>query len=244
MTARRKRKTQTARAASRRLRALADPKRSESSAWFFRTGPGEYGEGDRFLGIPVPTLRRQAGDLDHLPLPEIRKLLASPWHEERLLALLVLVRRYQRGEETQREQVFRFYMAQSRRVDNWDLVDVSAPSIVGAHLSKTGGSVLRRLARSRNLWDRRIAIVSTLGFIRRGDLGPTFDLARLLLDDSHDLIHKAAGWILREAGRRDPRSLRDFLARHASRMPRTMLRYAIERFPDLERREWLARGAR
>jgi len=231
----------SARAVSRRLKALADPKRAEASAWFFRTGPGQYGEGDRFLGLDVPTMRRQATAFEDLPLSEIRKLLASPWHEERLVALLVLVRRYARGGGGERERIFRFYLRHARRVNNWDLVDASAPYIVGAHLGRRGVSLLRRLARSSNLWERRIAIVSTAAFIRRGHLDATFDIARRLLKEPYDLIHKAAGWMLREAGKRDPDALRDFLSRHAVEMPRTMLRYSIERFPGPERRRWLGR---
>jgi 3-methyladenine DNA glycosylase AlkD len=186
-------------------------------------------------------MRQEARVFERLPLAEIRKLLASSWHEERLLALLVLVRRYGRADARERARIFRFYLAHTNRVNNWDLVDASAPAIVGAHLVQGRRAVLKRLAHSRNLWHRRIAIVSTLAFIRREETAPTFELARLLLGDSQDLIHKAAGWMLREAGKRDRRALRDFLVRHAPRMPRTMLRYAIERFPERERRQWLGR---
>ena len=233
----------TARAASRRLKTLADPKRAEVSAWFFRTGPGEYGEGDRFLGIAAPAMHREARAFEGLSLTELRRLLASRWHEKRVLALLVLVRRYERGDEPERGRIFRFYLRQTGRVNNWDLVDASAPYIVGARLAqrRTGLSPLRRLARSRNLWERRIAIVATAAFIRRAELAPTFEIAERLLADPHDLIHQATGWMLREAGKRDPRALRRFLRLHARRMPRTMLRYAIERFEPAERRCWLAR---
>ena len=231
---------QTARAASRRLRALSSPRRAKSSAWFFKTGPGEYGEGDRFLGITVPALRREARAFRELPLAEIERLLASPWHEERLFALLVLERRYERGEDAERDRIFRFYLSHLRHVNNWDLVDLSAPSIVGEHLSGRSVALLRRLVRSRVLWERRVAIVATFAFLRRGQVRPTFELARRLLSDPEELLHKATGWALREAGKKDAAGLRAFLADHGPLMPRTMLRYAIERFPRSERLKWLA----
>jgi len=229
----------TARAASRRLKALSDSRRAKVSAWFFKTGPGEYGEGDRFLGITVPALRKETRTFREIEFSELRKLLGSRWHEERLFALLILARRYERADHGERERIFRFYLAHAGRVNNWDLVDLSAPSIVGEHLANRSRAVLARLARSPILWERRIAIVSTFAFLRRGELAPTFGLARRLLRDPHELIHKAAGWALREAGKRDPDALRGFLVRHSRVMPRTMLRYAIERFPDRERRAWL-----
>src|SRR5262249_3730455 len=153
---------------------------------------------------------------------EVERLLASPWHEERLFALLVLVRRFERGETTEREQIFRFYLSHLPCVDNWDLVDVSAPSIVGEHLVSKNLALLRRLVRSPVLWERRVAIVATFAFLRRGRLRPTFELARLLFDDQEELLHKAAGWALREAGKKDAGVLRAFLVRHARAMPRTM----------------------
>ena len=227
--------------ASRRLKSLGNARRAKISAWFFKTGPGEYGEGDQFLGIAVPVLRREAKSFDELEFPEIERLLASRWHEERLLALLILIRRYEGGKAMERERIFRFYLAHLPRVNNWDLVDVSAPAIVGEHLAGKNLALLRRLVRSRVLWERRVAIVSTFAFLRRGKLEPTFELAWRLLDDPELLLHKAAGWALREAGKKDEAALRAFLARHAHVMPRTMLRYSIERFPRNERLEWLGR---
>ncbi|HEY6051098.1 MAG TPA: DNA alkylation repair protein [Thermoanaerobaculia bacterium] len=238
------RSRQSAAAASARLRSLGNPKRARASAWFFKTGAGEYGEGDRFLGLDAATMHREARTFRDFPLGEIEKLLDSPWHEERLVALLVLVGSYERAPREERERIFRFYLAHTSRVNNWDLVDASAPRIVGAHLGPKGGALRRRLARSQNLWERRIAIVSTLASIRAGELAATFETARLLLSDGHDLIHKAAGWMLREAGKRDPAALRRFLAANGEKMPRTMLRYAIERFDPEERRGWMSRGGR
>jgi len=234
-------RTHSARSASRRLKALSNARRAKILAWFLKTGPGEYGEGDRFLGINVPILRREAKAFSELELPEIRRLLSSPWHEERFFALLILIRRFERAESAERERIFRFYLAHLRSVNNWDLVDLSAPSIVGEHLAGKNVALLRRLVRSRVLWERRVAIVATFAFLRRGKLGPTFELARRLLDDPEELLHKAAGWALREAGKKDAALLRAFLDRHAHVMPRTMLRYAIEKFPRSERLEWLGR---
>lgn len=214
-------------------------------AWFFKTGPGEYGEGDRFIGIRVPVLRKLVKDYDDLPLPTVVALLHSPWHEARLLALLILVRHYQRGTPTIREQIYRTYLREKDRVNNWDLVDSSAHLIVGEHLrARLPGPIplLTRLARSRHLWSRRIAIIATLAFIRQGDHHETLRLAELLRDDPHDLIHKAVGWMLREVGQRDAAALRSFLDVHAAVMPRTMLRYAIEKMSPARRAAYLKAG--
>ena len=221
---------------------LRNARRAEGVARFFKTGPGEYGAGDRFLGIDLPTLRRLVREFAALPLGEVATALASPWHEERLVALLLLVRRYQRGTSRDREAIYRLYMRRRTRVNNWDLVDLSAEHIVGAHLVNGSRTVLTALARSPRLWDRRIAIIATAHYIKRGEFGPTLQLARLLLGDEHDLIHKAVGWMLREVGKRDRAVEEAFLRRHAHRMPRTMLRYAIERFPERLRKRYLAAG--
>jgi 3-methyladenine DNA glycosylase AlkD len=223
-----------------RLRALGDPIRAAGCARFFKTGPGEYGEGDRFLGITVPVQRRVAHEFRDLPLPEVAMLLASPMHEDRFVALEILVMQYERGDKAAREAVFRFYLAHTAAINNWDLVDTSARYIVGAHLFERPRARIFRLARSKNLWERRIAMVATHDWICRGDLADAYAVAELLLDDPHDLMHKAVGWTLREAGARDRPALLAFLRRHYARMPRTALRYAIEHLPPAQRTRILA----
>ena len=220
--------------------ALADPARAEGVSRFFKTAPGQYGAGDRFLGIRVPALRTLAVRYQSLSLRELSALLASPWHEERLLALLILVRQYSRAEPADREKIYRLYVSRMARINNWDLVDCSAEHIVGAHLRGGTRAPLLRLARSTVLWERRIAIIATFHYIKRGEFDDTLRIARLLLDDRHDLIHKAVGWMLREVGKRDRAVEEAFLQQHAKRMPRTMLRYAVERFPLRLRRRYLS----
>jgi len=229
----------TAKSVQERLAALADPARARILAGFFKTGPGEYGEGDRFRGIPVPMQRRVARDFHGLPLREIDRLLRSPWHEDRLTALLILTLRFPRAAETEQREIYSFYLRRARRVNNWDLVDLTAPCIVGGWLVGRSIGPLRRLARSRDLWERRIAMVATFAFIRRGEFGAAEEIAETLLRDPHDLIHKAAGWMLREVGKRDRATLERFLDRHAATMPRTMLRYAIEKFSPARRQRYL-----
>jgi 3-methyladenine DNA glycosylase AlkD len=224
----------------RRLRELAGPERAKTSQSFFKTGPGDYGEGDRFLGVTVPQIRRVAAEFRELSMARIEKLLHSRWHEERLLALVIATGQYAR-HEARRAALFRLYLKNLVHINNWDLVDLSAPLIVGAHLRERSRSLLRRLARSRSLWQRRVAIVATQYFIRKGEFDETLRLAKMLLRDEHDLIHKATGWMLREVGKRDRAALEGFLDDHAAEMPRTMLRYAIERFPPRLRRRYLAR---
>jgi len=231
----------TAAAVHRRMLALADPARARASRWFFKTGPGQYGEGDRFLGITVPVLRQLTRQFETLPLAEIRTLLKSRWHEERLLALLVLVRQYARADARVRARIYRCYLGSRAGINNWDLVDCSAAPIVGAHLDAGGRRFLRQLARSRSLWDRRIAVVATFHYIRNRQFVDSLAIARILLADREDLIHKAVGWMLREIGKRDQPVLEEFLQAHADRMPRTTLRYAIERFPEALRRRYLAK---
>jgi 3-methyladenine DNA glycosylase AlkD len=223
------------------LRAQADPVRAGNLRRFFKTGPGDYGEGDRFLGLTVPQVRAVAKECREAPLEEIGRLLDSPWHEARLLAVVLLVDRYARADEDERESVYRFYLRRTDRINNWDLVDASAPGIVGRHLLTRSRTVLARLARSQELWERRIAMVATSAFIREGQCDDTLTLATMLLDDEHDLMHKAMGWMLREVGKRDRDVLTGFLDRHATAMPRTALRYAIERFPESLRRHYLSR---
>jgi 3-methyladenine DNA glycosylase AlkD len=189
----------------------------------------------------VPALRRLAAEYADLPLGEATRLLQSPWHEERLVALLILVRQYTRGDDAKRSSIYRCYLRHRTRINNWDLVDVSAEHIVGAHLRGTDRRVLRQLAASPIVWDRRIAMLATFHYIKAGEYRETLALARVLMNDPHDLIHKAVGWMLREVGKRSRRVEERFLQTYAARMPRTMLRYAIERFPEAARRRYLAR---
>jgi 3-methyladenine DNA glycosylase AlkD len=222
------------------LHALADPVRATHSLRFFKTGPGQYGEGDRFLGLTVPMMRSVVRKYRELDDAAALELLASSWHEQRLVALLLLVEGYSRGDESRRGRIHRAYLANTRQINNWDLVDASAEYIVGSHLDARDIGLLERLARSEVLWERRIAIVSTFYFIKRNEFRPTLKIAGLLLRDSHDLIHKAVGWMLREVGKRDRKALDGFLRKNYPRMPRTMLRYAIERHPERVRKQYLA----
>lgn len=222
------------------LRVAADPRRAVSVAKFFKTGKGEYGEGDRFIGITVPALRKIARQHAALGFGDLARLLASPIHEYRLAALEILRAQYERADEPQRERVVAFYLRQTPRMNNWDLVDAAAPYILGRHLKARSRDVLHRLARSANIWERRIAIVSTLALIRGGEVEETYRIARKLLADEHDLIHKAVGWALRESGKVSSVALLDFLRMHYEHIPRTTLRYAIERFPIKKRKKLLA----
>jgi len=222
----------TAKAIERRLRGLRDPLIATHHLRFFKCGPGEYGEGDAFLGIMVPALRTLSKEFTPIPVAEAFELLQSKWHEARILALMILVRKYERGDEAMREEIYRGYLANTDRINNWDLVDCSAPAIVGAHLLDRDRAPLYTLAGSASLWERRITIISTQYFISQDDFADTLRIAEILLDDRHDLIHKATGWMLREVGKRDQPVLERFLRKHARRLPRTMLRYAIERFPE------------
>lgn len=221
------------------MRRMGDATRARHSQRFFRTGPGEYAAGDRFLGLTVPQVRMLSGRFGDLPLPRVRAILRSRWHEMRLLALLVLARRYARGDARERGRIASLYLANLRWVNNWDLVDSSAHLILGPQLAKAERGLLDRLATSTNLWERRVAMLATLHYIRRNEFADALRIARRLLHDDHDLIHKATGWMLREIGQRDAARLRRFLDRHAAVMPRTMLRYAIEKFDAKTRRAYL-----
>lgn len=207
---------------------------------FFKTGPGEYGEGDQFLGIRVPALRslqRQYAELSH---DDTLELLQSRWHEERLLALLLMVRRHANADERTRKKIFKAYLAHTRFINSWDLVDASAEHIVGPHVSHDDPRLLPKLAHSKMLWERRIAVLATFHHIKRGEFDATLMVADWLLADPHDLIHKAVGWLLREIGKRDMAAEERFLLPRYQRMPRTMLRYAIERFPEKRRKAYLS----
>jgi len=231
----------TAAQARRALRQFEAPDRARLAERFFKTGKGEYGEGDVFLGLSVPECRLVAKEFRALPLEETAKLLRSKIHEERLTALIVLVAQFERGD---REAVFRCYRRHMKFVNNWDLVDCSAAQIVGGWLEDKPRASLDELAISKNLWFRRIAMVATFHFIRRGESVDAIRIAGLLVNDTHDLIHKAGGWMLREVGKRaSAEALDRFLKRHAAVMPRTMLRYAIERLTPAEKEKWMGMAA-
>ncbi|MFA7317672.1 MAG: DNA alkylation repair protein [Sulfuricella sp.] len=224
-----------------RLRSLASPETARVMQGIFKTGPGQYGEGDVFLGIKVPAVRAVAKDFPQVELQTAIDLLHSRFHEERLLALLFLMRYFAEGDIHERQRAYQAYLANTQWINNWDLVDISAPHVVGAYLAGQERAPLYQLARSPGLWERRIAMVATLHFIRNGDLDDTLRLAEHLLNDREDLMHKACGWMLREAGKRDQKRLEAFLDQHGRAMPRTMLRYAIERFPEILRQAYLRR---
>jgi 3-methyladenine DNA glycosylase AlkD len=221
------------------LDALADPGRAANLQRYFKTGPGQYGAGDRFRGLRVPVLRRIARQYRHLSLPDAGRLLHSPFHEDRLLALLILTRRYYAGDDALRDAIHRLYLDHTPRINNWDLVDVSAPHLLGHYLRGRDRALLDRLAASQVLWERRMAIIATLSFIKQGDYDDTLRIAGLLLRDPEDLIHKAVGWMLREVGKGRVAVAEAFLQAHYRTMPRTMLRYAIERFPQARRQAYL-----
>lgn len=221
-----------------RLRALADPAHAKAAQWYFKAGPGQYGEGDKFLGIRVPKLRALTREFATLDRASIVALLKSRWHEERLLAVLILVRQYERGNESDRHAIFSLYLKSLRHINNWDIVDSSAPHIVGRHLAGRGRATLVRLAKARSVWSRRVAMLATFYTIRHDDFADTLAIATMLLKDDHDLIHKAVGWMLREVGQRDRKALTTFLDRHAPGMPRTMLRYAVEKLPPAQRKAY------
>jgi 3-methyladenine DNA glycosylase AlkD len=231
--------TVTARTIIARLEELGDEAAAQLARRFFKTGPGQYGEGDTFLGIKVGPLRTLARSYQELPHAQVVKLLHSHFHEARLLALLILVRAFERGKPAAQQAIYDLYLGNTAHINNWDLVDASAAPIVGGHLAQRNRVPLYTLARSPNLWERRIAIVATHHFIQQRDFVDTLKIAALLLSDHEDLIHKATGWMLREVGKRDVASAESFLATHYRRMPRTMLRYAIERLPATRRLQYL-----
>jgi 3-methyladenine DNA glycosylase AlkD len=223
----------------KRIKELASPAVSKTMQWFFKTGKGDYGEGDVFAGLKVPTQRKLAREFKDLSLTDLKSLLNSSVHEERLTSLFILVDNYGKGNDKEKETIFAFYLKNRKGINNWDLVDLSAPKIVGKHLLSKDRSILYKFALSKNLWDRRIAVLSTYEFIRNDDFKTTLEIAEILLDDEHDLIHKAVGWMLREVGKRDLETEERFLKLHYKIMPRTMLRYAIEKFPESKRKKYL-----
>ncbi len=234
----------TASQVSAALALLANEQRAAVSRRFFKTGAGQYGEGDAFLGVTVPAQRAVAKQFSDLELPEVRRLLWSGYHEERLTALLILVRQFERSRKVPAKQqtIFEFYLASIKQINNWDLVDSSAPAIVGGYLFPRERQLLYELVQREHLWSRRVAILATQYFIRKGDLADTLALAEHLLRDQEDLIHKAVGWMLREVGHKSVPVLKGFLDQHAKTMPRTMLRYALEKLTPEERSLYMLVG--
>ena len=222
------------------LKSLADPVIAEHSQRFFKTGKGEYGYGDKFLGIRVPVLRKLVKTYLGIELKQVQSLLKSTYHEERLLALLLLIAKFERGNKKQQTTIYKLYLSNTAFINNWDLVDCSAHKIVGPYLHDKNRQILYKLCKSKNLWERRISIMSTYFFIKHDEFEDTLKLSELLLEDKHDLIHKAVGWMLREIGNRDRETEKVFLKTHYKNMPRTMLRYAIEKFPEIERKAYLS----
>lgn len=217
------------------LQALSDAEKREIFPKFFKAGKGEYGEGDHFLGVTVPNIRAIAKLHKDISIEEIRDLIQSEWHEVRLCALIIMVEKSKKKDEALRKELFNLYLSQTERINNWDLVDLSCRFIIGEYLLDKSRDILYQLAQSPLLWDNRIAIVSTYAFIRKGQLEDTYALSDLMMQHPHDLMHKAIGWMLREAGKRDSERLYDYVMSHRADMPRTMLRYAIEKFSPKER---------
>ena len=218
-----------------KLQALSDAEKREIFPKFFKAGKGEYGEGDRFLGVTVPNVRAIAKQHKDIALAEIQELIQSEWHEVRLCALIIMVEKSKKKDEALRKELFDLYLSQTKRINNWDLVDLSCRFIIGEYLLDKSRDILYQLAQSPLLWDNRITIVSTYAFIRKGQLEDTYALSDLMMHHPHDLMHKAIGWMLREAGKRNPERLYDYVMSHRADMPRTMLRYAIEKFSPKER---------
>ena len=221
------------------MQSLSSPQKAKILSGFFKTGKGHYGEGDVFLGIVVPLQRKVAAKYKALSLPEVRQLLCSKIHEHRLTALFILIHRFKKADERGKEDIVKLYLANTKNINNWDLVDLSAPNILGEYLLNKDRKLLYKLASSSLLWDKRIAMLATLSFIRKNDFKDALNIAELLLKDTHDLIHKAVGWMLREIGKRDLKAEEDFLKRHCRQMPRTMLRYAIEKLDDKKKKFYM-----
>jgi len=221
------------------LRRHASFQKAKLLQGFFKTGPGQYGEGDIFIGVMVPNIRKVAGRFRDLEAKEILKLLHSKIHEERLLALVIMTEQFKAGTAAEKDLLYRLYLENTRHINNWDLVDVTAPRIVGTYLLGKPRDILYKLAKADLLWERRIAIISTLAFIREKQFSETLAISKILLKDKEDLMHKACGWMLREAGKQDKPVLTGFLEKYCRVMPRTMLRYAIERLSDKERKKYM-----
>ena len=223
------------------LKKLANPEKAKILQGFFKTGKGQYGEDDIFLGIVVPEQRKVAKKYSNLNLGEIKKLLSSKIHEHRLVSLFILANQYQKADKQTKKKIFNFYLKNAKNINNWDLVDLSAPNIVGDYLLNKDKSILYKLAKSKNIWEKRIAIMATFSFIRNNGFDATLKISEILLEDEHDLIHKAVGWMLRELGKRNQAIEEKFLKKYYKKMPRTMLRYAIERFSENKRKSYLGK---
>lgn len=221
------------------LRKLKNPEKAKVLQRFFKTGKGEYGEGDIFLGIIVPLQRAIAKKYSNLPLEDIKLLLNSKIHEERLTAVFIIIQQYKKGDEKSRKRIYEFYLKNRKGINNWDLIDLSAPKIVGDYLIDKNKSILYKFAKSNDLWEKRIAILSTYTFIRNEKYDDTLSISKILLHDDHDLIHKGVGWMLREVGKSNLKIEENFLKKYYKTMPRTMLRYAIEKFPEKKRKAYL-----
>jgi 3-methyladenine DNA glycosylase AlkD len=221
------------------LKKQSDPQKKKVYAKFFKTGRGEYGYGDKFIGVTVPKCRKVSKQFINLPLSKVEKLLNSKIHEERLVALLILIEKYEKGDLKERNKIFRIYLKNTKNINNWDLVDISSHKIIGKHLINKNRKLLYKLASSNNLWEKRISIISTFYFIKNKQYKDSLKIAEALLEDNHDLIHKAVGWMLREIGKKDLTTEEKFLKKHYKNMPRTMLRYAIEKFPEKKRQAYL-----
>jgi len=223
------------------LLLLGDKVRAKKLASFFKTGKGQYGEGDVFLGIPVPEQRKVAKKYIGLSFDDILELLSGKIHEFRLTALLILVLKYSKADDSEKEIIHNFYLKNTKSVNNWDLVDLTAPKIVGDYLLNRDRSILFELVKSDSLWERRIAVLATFCFIKNNDFNDAFSISKMLIQDQHDLIHKAVGWMLREIGKRNQEALEDFLMKYHKQMPRTMLRYSIEKFEEEKRKYYLSK---
>jgi 3-methyladenine DNA glycosylase AlkD len=230
----------TGAALKRELKAAGTPERAAGAARYFKTGPGEYGEGDVFLGVTVPLLRKIVSRYKTLSLDELQRLLKAKEHECRAAALEILVAQHKRGDEALRKEILEMYLRNTQYINNWDLVDLSCREVVGGHLKTGSKKLLTKLARSKSLWERRIAMISTMALVSEGDVEDALRVAEMLLDDPHDLIHKAIGWVLRVVGDEDQAVLLRFLKKHYERVPRTALRYSIEHFSSEERKNILA----
>jgi 3-methyladenine DNA glycosylase AlkD len=228
------------RAIQSRIRAHGKHKPGKSASSFHKTGPGEYGEGLIFIGLNAATMHALAREFRDLPLDTVEELLHSPIHDERTIAALILVHQMKRGDSARRKKVYDLYLANTKHVNSWGLVDCSAPGVVGVYLEDRSRTILDKLAKSTNFWERRIAIVATQWLIRRGEVDDTLRIVERLLNDPEDLIHKACGWMLREVGKRDRPRLEAFLRQHLTKLPRTTLRYAIERFPEPLRKAYMS----